>query len=104
MNWKNIIENLILIVVMFVGLGVYTSLVLKPILIESIQQETTKIVNEFDTKIDNKFKKIEKLSASLPTTIPVTSTQSVGGQGCGEESVCIAKKNLTNKQRKRLGI
>lgn len=103
MNWKNIIENLILIIVMFLGLGIYTSLVLKPILIESIRQETTKIENTVSNKIDNKFKKIDELTASLPLTIPISNMQQ-SIRVVGKDSVVIAVKHLTRRQKKRLGM
>tara|TARA_R110002167_G_scaffold364968_1_gene588369 strand:+ start:22964 stop:23278 length:315 start_codon:yes stop_codon:yes gene_type:complete len=103
MNWKNIIENLILIIVMFIGLGVYTSMVLKPIIVESIRQENTKIENNIETTIDNKFKKIDALTAQLPLSIPVSNTQQ-STKVIGKDSICLPIKNLTRRQKKRLGL
>ena len=73
MNKANMIENIVLIAVMFVGLGFYTSLVLKPIVVEAIRTENSKIENNISTKIDNKFKRIEELNSNIPTSIEPTS-------------------------------
>ena len=56
-------------VVMFLGLGVYTSKVLEPIIITSINKETTKIENNIKTEIENKFKKINELNTDSPVKI-----------------------------------
>lgn len=96
-NWKNTIENIILIIVMFVGLGVYTSLVLKPIIVEAIRTENTKIETNIKTDIDNKFKKIDELNAKLPFSIPVESNQSVGK----ECFLTIDQYNSLRDSRKR---
>ena len=72
-TWKNIIENYLLIILIFVGLGVYTNLVLEPIIIEAIRTETTKIENNITNDIDNKFKKIESLNNTAPLTLPITN-------------------------------
>lgn len=104
MNWKNIIENILLIVVMFVGLGIYTQLVLKPIVLESIRQETTKIETSVSNKIDNKFKKIENLDAALPLLQSLPSTINQTNLVSGKDSVCLPIDNLTRKQKRRLGI
>ena len=72
-GWKNVIENSILIILIFVGLGVYTNMVLEPILIEAIRTENVKTENNITTQIDNKFKKIESLTNEMPYSAPITS-------------------------------
>lgn len=125
MNWKNTVENLLYMVVIFVGLAIYTSVVLKPIIIESIRQENTKIENNIKNNIDNKFKKIDELNARIPLFIAPENIQQptvipekqsinipyeqptlikVEGIPCGDKSVCIEIKHLTRRQKKRLGI
>lgn len=104
MNIKNIIENIVLIVVMFIGLGVYTNMVLRPIVVESIRQENTKIENNIDSKISNKFKKIDELNARLDNSFPSDNTQSTSNISCEKDKVCIKIEHLTNRQKKRLGI
>lgn len=111
MSWKNIIENIVLIVVMFIGLGFYTDLVLTPTLVKAIETETTKVENNIDTKIDNKFKKIDELTSNLPTLISPTSSvqqpQQVDAvvspvQGCDNGWVCVPIGTLSRKQKKIL--
>lgn len=101
---KNIIENLLLIIVIFVGLGVYTNMVLTPVLTEAIQQETHKVENNIKNDIDNKFKNIEELNSKIPlyNELKSTSKRTYNNSKCGKDSVCIAKKHLTRRQRRRL--
>jgi len=104
MNWKNLIENIVLISVMFLGLGIYTQMVLKPIVLESIRQETTKIETSVNNKIDNKFKKIENLDAALPLLQSLPSTIQQTNTVIGSDSICLPIENLTRRQKRRLGI
>ena len=77
MSWKNIIENSIQLILVFVGLGIYTSMVLEPIIVEALRTETTKIENNIKTEIDNKFKKVDKVISEMPLSIEPKSTQSM---------------------------
>lgn len=78
MNLKNLLSIVIVIVVMFVGLGVYHKMVVDDILIQSIKQETTKVINttnnDVKTQIDNKFKKIDNLTSKIEAVLPITNT------------------------------
>ena len=108
MNWKNTLENLLYMAVIFGGLGFYTSLVLKPIIVEAIRQENTKIENNIKSNIDNKFKKIDELTATLPFTVAPENTQQTmqpqPQKVCDSGFVCVEIKHLTRKQKKRLGV
>ncbi|WP_435624462.1 hypothetical protein [Flagellimonas sp.] len=91
MNTKNLIENLILIVVMFVGLGVYTQMVLKPIVVESIKQETTKI----EQNIDQKFKKVGQVDAvTTPSAKAISTTET--------DVECVDISPLSESRRNRI--
>lgn len=50
-NWGNIIENAINQIVTFLGITILGYYVLVPVLKETIQKETTKIENTFQTEI-----------------------------------------------------
>jgi len=100
MRWKVVLQMIVLIAVMFSGLGVYTSLVLKPIVIESIRQETTKTETNIKNDVENKFKKIESLHANLPVTTEAKSTIVTKSK----DSICLPIENLTRRQKKRLGL
>lgn len=89
---------------MFVGLGVYTSKVLEPIIISSINKETTKIENNIKTEIDNKFKRINELNTVSPLNVSPTSKTIDNTHGCEKGSVCIQIKNLTRRQKRRLNL
>ncbi|AUC14348.1 hypothetical protein BTO06_03965 [Tenacibaculum sp. SZ-18] len=91
-------------VVMFLGLGVYTSKVLEPIIITSINKETTKIENNIKTEIKNKFKKINELNTDSPVKIDPKSDLIKLNSGCKEGNVCIPVKNLTRRQKRRLNL
>ncbi|AUC13815.1 hypothetical protein BTO06_01020 [Tenacibaculum sp. SZ-18] len=104
MNIKNVIENIIYMLVIFVGLSVYTSKVLKPIIITSINKETTKIENNIKTEIENKFKKINELNTDSPINITPKSNIPEKNSGCKEGTVCIPIKNLTRRQKRRLNL
>lgn len=103
MNIKNLIENIVLISVIFIGLGVYTNMVLTPTLVQAIQQETTKIENNIDTRIRNKFKKIGHLSTDLPNVINPESTANTSAK-CDENSICVPIEMLTRRQKRKLNI
>lgn len=111
-DWKNALENIILIAVVFLGLGVYTSLVLKPIVVEAIRTENTKIENNIKTDINNKFKKIDELNANLPLNITPNNTQTQSEVTDTNKNdfkvpngfVLIEIKHLTRRQKKRLNI
>ena len=104
MNFKNVIENIIYMVVMFVGLGIYTSKVLEPIIISSINKETTKIENNIKTEIDNKFKRINDLNTVSPLSVSPTSKTKDNTGGCEKGSVCIPIYSLTRRQKRRLNL
>lgn len=114
MSWKNIIENSIQLILVFVGLGLYTELVLKDILIESIKTETTKIENNITTEIDNKFKKVGEVISNMPLNIEPRSEQDISPKQLSTASIesnCIPSgytlvktENLTRRQKKRLKI
>lgn len=113
MNLKNTASIVIIIaittVLNYAGMTFYAKKVSNPVLIEAIKTETTKIENNLDTKIDNKFKKIERLEASLPyvASLPSSIDASKGRlHPCivHQDSVIISKSHLTNKQKRRLGI
>lgn len=104
MNIKIAIVNIIYMLVIFVGLGVYTREVLEPIIITSINKETTKIENNIKTEIKNKFKKIDELNTDSPIKIDPKSDISEKNSGCKEGSVCIPIKNLTRRQKRRLNL
>ncbi|MEM9001447.1 MAG: hypothetical protein AAGB24_14385 [Bacteroidota bacterium] len=103
MNWKNIAENAINQVLTIGGIIVFSIFVLVPIVKEAISTETTKIENNIDTKMENKFKKIDELNAKIPLLIPVENNQQLG-QGCSEDMVCIKKSDLTRGQKRKYGI
>lgn len=77
MTWKNIIENSIQLILVFLGLSLYTSKVLQPIILESIRMETTKIENNIKTEIDNKFKKVDKVVSNMPLNVEPSSVQDI---------------------------
>nr|WP_299067234.1 hypothetical protein [uncultured Allomuricauda sp.] len=90
MNWKNIIENLIIIATMFVGLGIYTQMVLKPIVVESIRQETTKI----EQNIDQKFKKVGQVDAvTMPQATAINAA---------EKDSCWDLSTLSESRKRRV--
>lgn len=113
-SWKNLLENLAIVVIMFLGLGIYTKMVLTPTLVEAIRTETTKVENNIDTKIDNKFKKIDELTSNLPqmispsttattTTAPDASNAPAQSATCKDGEVCVPVSTLSRKQKKHLG-
>ena len=77
MGIKNLLGIILVIAVMFIGLGVYHKLVVEDILISSINKATTQVVNtntnNLETKIDNKFKKIDNLTSAISTAFPIES-------------------------------
>lgn len=79
MNIKNAVILLGFLLALLGGLGWYTNYVLKDILVASITQETTKVINtnnnDIMTKIDNKFKKIESLTTDIQTALPISTAQ-----------------------------
>ena len=89
LNWINIVENSIQLILIFVGLGIYTSMVLKPIVVEAIRQETTSIVQE----TTNKFKKTGVVSN---TSIP-TATSNLNS-----DTGCIPLVELSKGEQRRL--
>lgn len=122
MNFKNLLAIIIVIVVMFTGLGVYHKLVVEDILIQSINKATTEVVNTNNndvlTKIDNKFKKIDNLTSSITAQLPINNDSKnevdiasetkeknnpVEIEKCIPIGYVLMKiENLTRKQRKRL--
>lgn len=101
------IKTILGIVAIIISLGVYTRILITPVLIEAIQQETTKIENHIDTKINNKFKKIDELTTNIPNAITPTSTitpKSTISNECPGGSICIPIENLTRKQKNRLNL
>lgn len=81
---------MILIIVMFLGLGIYTQMVLKPIVVESIRQETTKI----EQNIDQKFKKVGKVDA---VTVPMATVDN-----SNQNDSCVDISGLSESKRKRI--
>ena len=105
MTWKNIIENSIQLILVFVGLGLYTELVLKDILIESIKTETTKIENNIKTEIDNKFKKVGEVVSNLPLSIEPSNVQEIALKPITSEDCEVSKSEydkLSDGEKRRL--
>jgi len=122
MNFKNLAENLIIVIFSalvggFIGYAASTQAnkqsieLLTPTIVEAIKKETTSIKNEIthDIKIsNNKFKKNDSLNIIItqkPNTVqkPVNQIQQKEIAGCAKDEVCIKIVNLTRRQRKRLG-
>lgn len=75
LNWLNLVENIVLIIVMLVGLGFFTKLVLEPIMenaiAEAIKKETTAITQTVSQEIDNKFKVYKGGTVTNPNVSPI---------------------------------
>ena len=93
MTWKNIVENFALILVIFVGLGIYTKMVLEPIVVETIRQETTSI----EQNIDQKFKKVGQVDAI--TTPSATSNLNTP---CPEIGDCVDISKLSERRKRKV--
>lgn len=100
MNFKfNALENIIYIIVMFIGLGTYHKLVVEDILIIAIQTETNKIETNIKTDIDNKFKKIESLTSSLGVSNPSDNNMDASKNDCYISKDEFSKYSASLKRR-----
>lgn len=114
MNFKNLSENLIYIIVAFIIGGVVgftasiksnkqTIELLRPTIVEAIKKETTAIHNKIDVKID-KVKKSDSLNINVNQT-PNSKILQSKKSDCAKEGEIIMKiENLTRRQKRRLGI
>lgn len=130
----NLLENVVYLTIFFIGIIAYDKHTRNPIIIEAIKTETTKIETNIDSKIDNKFKKIDELNTKLdnsfstiPTQIldaskPPKDLKAVKREPCPtlkcpdincptiesdeipEGYVVMKIENLTRRQKKRLGL
>lgn len=124
MNFKNLSENLIIVIISafvggFIGYKASTSAnkqsieLLTPTITEAIKKETTSIKNEIthDIKVDiDKIKKSDSININIVqkpdtkqdpknTVIKPTKTGV-----CPTNTICFPIENLTRRQKKRLGI
>ena len=118
MNFKNLAENLIIVIVSvfvggYVGFKASTSsnkqsiTLLTPTIIEAIKKETIKneISHEIDVKID-KIKKSDSLKIELIQT-PTTKQEPINNiNDCKPPKgmVLVKIESLNRRQRKRLGF
>lgn len=121
MNFSNRYKNLIILIIValvssFITYKATISSAIKineqaltaltPSLIEAIKKETTAIKNEIAIDI-KKIKKLDTLSINVNQSPKNNLTQQVKEiipKGCNKTQICIEIKNLTRKQRKRLGV
>lgn len=117
MGIKNAGILILVMVVQILCLGLFTQFVLKDVLVESIKQETTKVVNttnnDVKTKIDNNFKKINELHSKIDTALPITNepknevqqTQNNNNNNSIPNGYTLIKtEHLTRRQKKRLNL
>lgn len=120
MNFKNLAENLIIVIVS-VSIGGYVGYtasinsnkqsieLLSPTIVEAIKRETTSIKNEITHDISvnvDKIKKSDSLNINLNQT-PINNQKPDNkieqiSNNCDQGYICIKIENLTRKQRKRL--
>lgn len=103
----NMVENIVLIIVLMVCLGIYTKLILEPIMENTIktaiEKETTAITQTVSQEIDNKFKvyKGGQVDANVsPVADPrqeneITTSNSVSKEDC----VDISKLSESRRER-----
>lgn len=119
MNFKNLSENLIIVIVV----GLLSSFItykatiksaletnqqsitgLRPALIEAIKKETTAIRNDIELKID-KVKKSDSLNININQRPDSKISQKITKGNCLKEGEVIIKiENLTRRQKRRLGL
>ena len=125
MNFRNLAENLIIVIVSasvggFIGYSASINSnkqsieLLTPTIKEAILKVTNSVKNEITHDIDltiEKVKKSDSLSINIIQT-PATKQSPVNQitpqepvqNACPENSICIPIKNLTRRQKKRLDL
>ena len=82
MTWKGIVQDAVIIGVMFTGFIIIHK--------NALKQETTKITNH----IDQKFKRVDGDINAVPSiTAPINNV---------DTDSCVAWKSLSNRERRRL--
>lgn len=109
MNWRLFALGLIIAVVSSSAGGYVGHLItlktnksnleqMTPTLNKAIEKATNEITNEI--KID-KIKKSDSIRIIMD---PTNKQKLILQKGCGQDSICIAIKNLTGRQKRRLKI
>ena len=125
MNWKNTAENLIIVIFIMIvtafvtykvtlntaiNVSLSTANSFLPTIKKAIDKESIKneITNDISLKI-NKIKKSDSLQINVKQ-IPENNQEPKNilsvekEKGCGEGKICIDIKNLTRRQKRRLGL
>ena len=107
-NWKNSVENIVLIIVVMVCLGVYTKLILEPIMEKTIktaiEKETTAITQTVSQEIDNKFKvyKGGQVDANISPNPDLTQDNDLRTSNGVSNENCIQLSDFTESQQRRI--
>ncbi len=107
-NIKNSIENIVLIVVVMLCLGVYTKLFLEPIMKNTvkaaIEKETTAITQTVSQEIDNKFKvyKGGQVDANVSPVADPTQRNEITTSNEVSHENCVDVSKLSESRRNRI--
>ncbi len=107
-NLKNSLENIVLIIVVMVCLGVYTKLFLEPIVENTIkvaiEKETTAITQTVSQEIDNKFKvyKGGQVKANVSPVADPTQTNEITSSNEVSHKNCVDVSKLSESRRNRI--